>query len=453
MNEKITLPTLVQLLAIASGDTKKQSEDFIKEFFSIISQALSEGEQVKIKDFGVFKTILVDERESVNVSTGEHHIIPAHRKVVFVPAKEIAALVNSPFDMFEAVEIDADITVDGEDTGVKFIPVYDEIPPKNLGKSFDSDQLPYSAEPTEGQTDESEQPRTEDQMAEFLQADENGSADAEVVDHAMEDSLYQEKITELPEDSEGIDNNQMVISNVDTESKADSESKVDSDYEPETSVEVEESLEDASVQDISDIEEELPEKPKKRFCVGFLCGFVAAAILCGLLFVGVFYYGFIHIPGVSLLSNSDSSSNQKNAAQVEALPTDSNSISESTVIDNKDSIPEVARNIEQSEKKVTEGENGNNQIVPTEPSDKRIFDTISHTRYLTTMAKQHYGNYHLWPYIYIENQDFLGHPDRIRPGTKVVIPPLSKYGVNPSNPADIEKAKKKGIEIYSRYKN
>ena len=89
--------------------------------------------------------------------------------------------------------------------------------------------------------------------------------------------------------------------------------------------------------------------------------------------------------------------------------------------------------------------------VPTQPSDKKVYDTITKTRYLTTMAKDHYGNYHLWPYIYKENEKILGHPDRIRPGTKVVVPPLSKYGVNPDNKADIDKAKKLGNEIYARY--
>ena len=68
------------------------------------------------------------------------------------------------------------------------------------------------------------------------------------------------------------------------------------------------------------------------------------------------------------------------------------------------------------------------------------------------MAKDHYGNYNLWPIIYEENKAFLGHPDRIRPGTRVVVPPLSKYGVDPDNPEDIARAKKKGVEIYARYK-
>ncbi len=95
--------------------------------------------------------------------------------------------------------------------------------------------------------------------------------------------------------------------------------------------------------------------------------------------------------------------------------------------------------------------------VPTQPSDQPTkpepeYDTITTTRYLTTMAKDHYGNYHFWPYIYEENKTILGHPDRIRPGTKVKIPPLSKFGVSPDDPADVKRAKQKGVEIYSRFR-
>lgn len=92
------------------------------------------------------------------------------------------------------------------------------------------------------------------------------------------------------------------------------------------------------------------------------------------------------------------------------------------------------------------------EVAPTKPSDQKQYDTITKTRYLTTMAKDHYGNYHLWPYIYKENAAFLGHPDRIRPGTRVVIPDLKKYGINPNNPADIAKAKQLGTQIYAKYK-
>lgn len=87
----------------------------------------------------------------------------------------------------------------------------------------------------------------------------------------------------------------------------------------------------------------------------------------------------------------------------------------------------------------------------TKPSDSVVYDTISLTRFLTTMAKKHYGNYHLWPYIYDANPN-LGHPDRIRPGTRIRIPSISELGINPKDVNTVEKAKKRGVEIYSKYK-
>ncbi|MCH5240608.1 MAG: HU family DNA-binding protein [Muribaculaceae bacterium] len=90
------------------------------------------------------------------------------------------------------------------------------------------------------------------------------------------------------------------------------------------------------------------------------------------------------------------------------------------------------------------------QVQTAEPEP--VYDTVSTTRYLTTIAREHYGDYNFWPYIYIENSSILGHPDRITPGTKVIVPELSKYGVDPKNPDDVKEAKRKGAEIYERYR-
>ena len=80
-------------------------------------------------------------------------------------------------------------------------------------------------------------------------------------------------------------------------------------------------------------------------------------------------------------------------------------------------------------------------------------DTITKTCFLTTMARKHYGNLHFWVYIYEENKSKLGNPNAIRPGTIVVIPPASKYGIDANNPQSVEIAKQKAIEIYSKYTN
>lgn len=94
---------------------------------------------------------------------------------------------------------------------------------------------------------------------------------------------------------------------------------------------------------------------------------------------------------------------------------------------------------------------GDKGEAPTSPSDIIATDKISETRQLTTLAKEYYGNYNLWPYIYIENADKLGHPDRIKPGTEISIPNLEKYGIDPAKIQDIDKAKKLSIEIYKKY--
>ncbi len=114
MNEKITLPTLVTLLSNHSGVSKKQCEDFLREFFNVIVETVSEGENVRIKGLGALKIIDVEPRKSVDVNTGQPIEIPGHRKIVFVPSKEIAEEINEAFAVFESVEIPDD-AVDLED--------------------------------------------------------------------------------------------------------------------------------------------------------------------------------------------------------------------------------------------------------------------------------------------------------------------------------------------------
>lgn len=81
-----------------------------------------------------------------------------------------------------------------------------------------------------------------------------------------------------------------------------------------------------------------------------------------------------------------------------------------------------------------------------------VVDKITTTRYLTTMARDHYGDMNFWVYIYEENSDKLGHPNKIKPGTEVVIPPKEKYNINVLDTLSIKIAKEKGKEIYAKYR-
>lgn len=132
-------------------------------------------------------------------------------------------------------------------------------------------------------------------------------------------------------------------------------------------------------------------------------------------------------------------------AQAAAAPRDTTAATPTDSLKSEKITAEPDNAVKIEEKKVEE-----KPTADTKPSDQPVYDVISKSRYLTTMAGAHYGNYNLWPYIYEANKG-LGHPDRIRPGTKIKIPDLAKLGIDPKNPADIAKAKRKGVEIYNRY--
>ena len=110
MKEKLTLQDLVDLLAKSAGLTKKEADAFLREFLSVITDSIFNGEQVKIKDFGTFKLTSVKSRESVNVNTGEKIEIPAHHKLSFIPDKSLKELVNKPFEQFETTLLEDSIS-------------------------------------------------------------------------------------------------------------------------------------------------------------------------------------------------------------------------------------------------------------------------------------------------------------------------------------------------------
>jgi nucleoid DNA-binding protein len=105
MSEKIGMQDLVVLLAEKANIARKDAETLVKECFDIMEAGLVEDKLLKIRNLGTFKLLLVEDRESVDVSTGERVLIPAHYKVTFTPDMELAEKVNAPYASLESVEI------------------------------------------------------------------------------------------------------------------------------------------------------------------------------------------------------------------------------------------------------------------------------------------------------------------------------------------------------------
>ena len=397
-SEKVTLAGLTARLSVRTGDTKRQTEDFLRELFALISDELEKGESVKVPGLGVFKSIEVEARKSVNVNTGEETLIPGHRKIVYMASKELSATVNEPFSMFQTIEL-----TDEAVTELEWAEAAEPEPEAVCDVPFASTVY------------ELEEPEV-------------------IAESELERESAQEAESELiPEQPEAF--------------QPASEESPDSDDDPKDPKDLND-LNDSNDLTDPDISEdsEVPAIPKKRFWPGFLIGFAAACLIAFVAVWALFEYGV-------LSSERLAEAEPKPAVKAAAMTPGSVEVP-AVEPDKSKSEPEPAAKepeVQQPEVQKSAPETETEPPVPTQPSDKKVYDTITKTRYLTTMAKDHYGNYHLWPYIYQENEKILGHPDRIRPGTKVVVPPLSKYGVNPDNKADIDKAKKLGNEIYARY--
>ncbi|MDE5749661.1 MAG: HU family DNA-binding protein, partial [Duncaniella sp.] len=77
--------------------------------------------------------------------------------------------------------------------------------------------------------------------------------------------------------------------------------------------------------------------------------------------------------------------------------------------------------------------------------------TIKAGYLLQAMARKHYGQKIFWVYIYEENKDAIGNPNRLNAGMKVVIPPASKYGIDSSSKESVKKAEEKERQIINKF--
>lgn len=412
MESKITLSQVARLMAPKTGKTAALCEEFLKQLFSKISESLEDGNSVRIKDLGVFKLTAVASRKSVDVTTGESNEIPAHSKIVFVPCKELAAAVNAPFDMFDTVIVEEEMLEDrlAEEEAVGNDMVGGEIEGEEI---IEREKASEHVEEVEKEAREELEPVilppppvVEDPVADSEPADQRDAAPESVKPEPIKpESVKPESIKP-------------------------------------------ESIKPESV-DLDPVEQDETEQPvsfhksRRSFGSGFFWGFAVgllALLLCG----GAFWW----LAKDNLLKGvGEKDSNADVALVADTEDADAAGINAGELGGNVDvsAIADIEEGVAGDKDKAAD-------IAPTKPSDSEpVYDTISHTRFLTSMAKDHYGNMHLWPYIYEENAKILGHPNRIKPGTRVVIPDLAKYGVDPKSREAIEKGKRKAAEIYARY--
>lgn len=102
---KISLSNIAEELAVKGGLTREAANTFMHAFVETIEKGLKEDGIVKVKGLGTFKLQEMNDRDSVDVNTGERITIKGYRKVTFTPDSAMKEMVNRPFAHFEPTEL------------------------------------------------------------------------------------------------------------------------------------------------------------------------------------------------------------------------------------------------------------------------------------------------------------------------------------------------------------
>ena len=196
---KLNIYDLCSVLTSKNGLDDKESHRFIKAIFDVIQEGLDEDKIVKVKGLGTFKIIEVDDRESINVNTGERVLIEGHSKLTFTPDSVMKEIVNKPFSQFETVILNEgvdfpepvveepaveDIIAD-EPAEDKQIIVEPQIDNNVAEQSVEEEPV---AEKTVAEEPVAEEPVAEDSVVEFTEDNDNVQSGEE---NSVEESVFE----------------------------------------------------------------------------------------------------------------------------------------------------------------------------------------------------------------------------------------------------------------------
>lgn len=387
MNEKISFPDLVGLLSSKMNITKKEAETFLKEFFTVSTEVITSGEELRINGLGLFKPIWVEARGSINVQTGEPVEIPGHYKLSFIPDKVLREAVNAPFSSF-SVEVLND-----------HVPIEDmtAVPSQDIDENNDI----CNTENVELQDSK-----------EIREKEEEDEPIEPAHEYIQEDKSADEESSESTVSSQEIEKFQEEI------------------IQPESETKVEEKEEDC-------YEDYLRKSAsRKSFWWGVLSAF-GIIIIC--LAGGIFFMGndspYVVKIGeytLSLGKQSIDSRPMNNNPELVVLP------------ENKDTLSEMEKDSVLKDSVISAS-------PLAAPEVKPVIETIRSGVFLTTLARKYFGHKAFWVYIYEENKDVIKNPNQVPIGTRLTIPSASKYDIDANNRASVEKAKALAAKIQSRY--
>lgn len=368
MAEKLSWTELRRLIATRAGVSEKTAAAFLNSFNKGLIEALKEDKQVKINGLGTFKLQAVAARKSVNVKTGEEITIPGYNKIVFTSEAGVKELVESNGERRKA---------NGEKrmaNGARRMA---------NGEGMENDPLVKLGV----------------QAAEIVdilgELGQSPNEEPKVEEPKVEEPKVEEKpeIPEVPETPEVI-----------VEPEKQEEKPVEEPVKP-------------------------VEKPKKKFHF-WRDTLICVVVLMILLVVGFFFFrhqlsSWIRSKVCKQTEQTEQVIQQEPKAPQEE-PATANFEQEAQEVPEKPEILENPEILESPEEPVEE--TVIEEVVVEEQHYEKWIKTeaITEGSRLAWIAKKYYGSVIYWPYLYDANKDHIDNPNKIKVGTPIRVPKLTK---------------------------
>lgn len=411
MNQKIPFHQLSSRIAAATGISEESAENFVKNFFDILSEDLIKGETVKIKGLGEFS--LYDEPES-----GE-------KNIRFISDKDLAETLNAPFAMFEPVTLNDEVTEsmltveEAEETPAESDKTDDDNPSETTDAASESTEPVIAVEKEE---ETAEEPANSGSITSETET-KSIEPEADVapnIEQIAEQTQPQPKIAQQPE---AAPKPEPVIA----------------------APTVKQPIARPVAPKIAPLEEE-PEvfvatdkshSSDGNFWWGLIIGLIIGLAVgaCGVylaidhLFPGGRPHG--ESPKTEALADTPSEETETETTQLTDTVTSEK--------DETEAVPAPAP------------EPAAEPVVAESSSPKVRKDTVRRGYLIHDMAKKFFGSKDYWVYIYEENKSKIGNPNNMQPGVVLDIPDAEKYGIVPGNAESLKKARQKAGEILAKY--
>lgn len=480
MDDKISIYNIAEVLREKTGKETADIEKFIEELISVINDGIAKDKLVKIKGIGTFKIVLVKERESVHVNTGERIVIPAHHKLSFLPDKLFKSEINKPFSFFETIETSgedkneiSELSLsngdeeEDEDDGDESEENESVMEEASLATEEEAEQTVLSTclkddEPTEKTSSREEEAEITSQDVEKQnQAEESKIEEtAAILPDLLMQNEHQEKETE-------IDKTEKTKTVLWQEERAIASNPVSTGKEEDVSQNINKKTREEEMNENKENQahekrdviksgpvKRPPQKKKNQSSNTFL--YVILGLLLLLLLVGLFYYFY----NSSSYNNDTLDRNQYGEVIDDsfALPGDSSAMKEaeqSTLDTTGIALPveeETASESTSNREKTNNSSTTSEKTSSSEASGNKVIARVKLEpgQRLTLLAQKYYGKKVFWVYIYDFNKSKIPNPDQIPTGMEILIPAKDVYGIDAKSSVSVEKAKKLQSEIISK---